>query len=101
VSLKEASRIDAVVQKWKSVIGALGGPLIGAQGSLVHTLPGEPDLAASFHDDRKSCSFECDTAAREAERSTEASPGPVRWALVFGECRINPHDCDAYGNDVR
>jgi len=75
VSLKEASRIDAVVQKWKSVIGALGGPLIGAQGSLVHTLPGEP--GSSFYDDRKSCSFECDTAAREAERSTEASPGPV------------------------
>ena len=45
---------DAVVQKWKSVIGALGGPLIGAQGSLVHTLPGEPDLAASFYDVRNS-----------------------------------------------
>jgi hypothetical protein len=62
-----------------------GGPLIGAQGSPVHTLPGEPDLAASFYDDRDSCNFECDTAAREAERSTEASPGRIRWALVFGE----------------
>jgi hypothetical protein len=66
------SRIEAVVQKWKPVIGALAGPLIGTQGSLVNTLPGEPDLPASFYDDRKSCSFECDTAAREAERSTEA-----------------------------
>ena len=35
-----------------------GGPLIGAQGSLVHILPGEPDLAASFYDDCKSRSFE-------------------------------------------
>jgi hypothetical protein len=42
------------------------------------------------YDDRKSCSFECDTAAREALRSTEASPGRIRWALVFGKCRINP-----------
>jgi hypothetical protein len=48
VSLKAASRTDAVVQKWKSVIGVPAVPLIGAQGSLVHTLPGEPDSAA-FH----------------------------------------------------
>jgi hypothetical protein len=91
-------RTDAVVRSSTSVIGALGDPLIGAQGSPVHTLPGEPDLAASFYDDGESCNFKCDTAAREAERSTEASPGPVQSALVFGECRINPHDCDAHGN---
>jgi hypothetical protein len=54
--------------------GALGDPLNGAQGSPVHTLPGEPDLAASFYDDRESCSFEC--AAREAERSAEQRPHP-------------------------
>jgi hypothetical protein len=47
VSLKEGSRTDAVAQT-KPVIGALGAPLIGAQGSLVHTLPGEPNLAGSF-----------------------------------------------------
>ena len=55
MSLKEASRIDAVVQKWKSVIGALGGPLIGTQGSLVHTLPGEAGDYVSHEETACAC----------------------------------------------
>ena len=51
MSLKEASRTDAIVQKSKPVIGVPAVPLIGAQGSLLRILPGEPG-ACRFADDK-------------------------------------------------